>query len=259
MDLQKGLPLDCSTYIPGMKTSLSYQPFESTDNYSPPDRQPTQGDQLSPQNYLKLRFNNANLQFGDTTSALNLPEPCITTSIDSSFTQPSICYGETHGAIITAAQHVPAFNSNFYASNAGYNPWQQQYGSNAGVSYPGYTYSSQGISTASGYGYPIINNSSLAAGKFHLCNSHLLVDSYCLILLYTLYSYPLYLYPFAASHCSGWSQSPTGKNEVERWSLKTSCLHLDLSLEFSTYSALLPCYTMHYIPVPCQCSWLLKL
>eukprot|EP00794_Sanderia_malayensis_P005117 gene5117-5765_t len=171
MDLQKGLPIDCSPYLQGMKSSPSYQPFESTGSAYSPSRQPVQSNNpLSPPNYLaSARFNAAALHpFNDTSSGLNLPEPCNTTSsIDSTtFTQPSTGFGESQGSIITpqASTQGVMFNSNFYGSHPSYNnPWQQ-YGSNSGLAYPGYSYSTQPVANTTGYGFPVINNSTLGAG-----------------------------------------------------------------------------------------------
>eukprot|EP00112_Aurelia_sp_Birch-Aquarium-sp1_P014263 Seg3068.1 transcript_id=Seg3068.1/GoldUCD/mRNA.D3Y31 product="Homeobox protein HB1" protein_id=Seg3068.1/GoldUCD/D3Y31 len=162
MELPKALPIDCSPYLNGMKTSPTYQPYESPTTYS--GRQPIQN-ALSTGNFMTGRYSNPTLQFSEQNADLNLPEPCTTSSIESSFSQPTTAFGEV--AITTPQQQVSSqsvmFNSNFYASQQAYNPWQQ-YAPGVSPGYPGYTYMAQGMSNPSGYGYPIINNASLAAG-----------------------------------------------------------------------------------------------
>ena len=174
MELPKGLPLDCSPYLSGLKTSPTYQPYETTASFSPTGRQSMQTNATS--NFLANRYGSQSFhaQFSEpTTAELNLPEPCSTTAIDSSFSQQSTAFGEA--AMISSAQQVTSqslmYNSNFYGSQQNYMPWQQ-YGNSGSSGYPGYTYIAQGLSNPSGYGYPVLNNASLAAGKRNSFNSY---------------------------------------------------------------------------------------
>ena len=169
MELPKGLPIDCSPYLSGIKTSPSYQSYESPGSFSPTGRQSMPSNPLSTANLIPNRYATQSFhsQFNNETSTdLNLPEPCSTASLDTTFSQQTAPFVDA--AMITTQHQATTqslmYNSNYYPSQQNYMPWQQ-YGSTVGSAYPGYTYIAQGMSNASGYGYPVMNNASLAAGK----------------------------------------------------------------------------------------------
>ena len=171
MELPKGLPIDCSPYLTGIKTSPSYQSYESTGSFSPTGRQSIPSNALSATNLMSNRFGTQSFhaQFNnESATELNLPEPCSTASLDTAFTQQSTPFVD--GAMITTQHQASTqslmYNSNYYGSQQSYMPPWQQYGSNIGSSYPGYTYIAQGMSNNPAYGYPVINNASLAAGEY---------------------------------------------------------------------------------------------
>ena len=172
MELPKGLPIDCSPYLSGMKASPSYQSYESTGSFSPTGRQSMPSNPLSTANLIPNRYGTQsfNTQFNtESTAELNLPEPCSTTSLETTFSQQSTPFVD--GAMITTQHQASTqslmYNSNYYVSQQSYMPWQQ-YPSTVGSNYPGYTYLAQGMSNAPGFGYPVINNASLAAGEYLL-------------------------------------------------------------------------------------------
>lgn len=170
MELPKGLPIDCSPYLSGIKTSPSYQSYDSTGSFSPTGRQSIPNNNpLSTTNLMANRYGTQSFhtQFNnDSTTELNLPEPCSTASLDATFTQQSTPFVDA--GMITTQQQASTqslmYNSNYYGSQQSYLPWQQ-YAPTVGSSYPGYTYIAQGMSNAPGYGYPVINNASLTAGR----------------------------------------------------------------------------------------------
>ena len=181
MELPKGLPIDCSPYLSGLKASPSYQSYESAGSFSPTGRQTMPNNPLSTTNLLPNRYGTQsfNTQFNsDSTTELNLPEPCSTTSLETTFSQQSTPFVD--GSMITSQHQASTqslmYNSNYYVTQQSFMPWQQ-YPSTVGSNYPGYTYLAQGMSNTPGFGYPVINNASLAAGKhIHYSTSPLLLS-----------------------------------------------------------------------------------